>query len=154
MRHTEYMPRRVPPLATVGYAEQTPESLVALLRKHKIEVLADVRESARSRRPGFSKTALANAVQAAGIEYVQFRDLGVTKPGRDAYHRTGDFAALSKVYAERLKAAPEVLADLIDLTKQQRVCLLCLEADASQCHRSLLAARVSRSTGAKVANLE
>jgi uncharacterized protein (DUF488 family) len=147
------MPRRLPPLATIGYAEQTPESLVALLQQHTIEVLADVRESARSRRPGFSKTALANAVQAAGIEYVQFRELGVTKPGRDAYHRTGDFAALSKVYAERLKAAPEALAELIDLSREHRVCLLCLEADASQCHRSLLAARVTRTTGARVVGL-
>lgn len=146
--------RAHPTLCTIGYATLTPDTLVAALRARAIEVVADVREAARSRRPGFSKSALAATLQAASIEYRQFRDLGVPKPGRDAYHHTGDFTAFAAAYEARLDANSEGVQALADLVRERRTCLLCLEADPARCHRSLLAARLAAHRGFRVVHLD
>ena len=68
-----------PPLIvhTVGHSTRTIEDFVALLHAHGIQVLADVRRYPGSRRhPQFAQEALRNALQAAGIEYAWFPDLG------------------------------------------------------------------------------
>lgn len=44
---------------TIGYEQATVAGVVGALTKAGVEVLADVRALPLSRRPGFSKTALA-----------------------------------------------------------------------------------------------
>ena len=112
-------------------------------------------DGARSRRPGFAKTALAANSNAAGAEYLHLRALGTPADGR-AEARAGRPEAMKKIFRQQLATddAQEQLAQLADLVKQgRRVALLCLEADAQVCHRSIVAAEVARLTGAKVVHL-
>lgn len=124
---------------TIGYEQATVPAVIDALVAAGVEVLADVRALPLSRRPGFSKTALAGAAQEAGIAYRHFKTLGTPKEGREAA-RKGDHVGLERVYAGQLEL-PEAMAaaaELRDLAGKKRVALLCFCGDAKKCHRSLL----------------
>ena len=124
---------------TIGYEQATQAALIAALREAKVELLADIRYLPLSRRPGFSKNSLKAAVEEAGIAYRHFRDLGTPAEGRAASRR-GDRAELARVYAGQLEL-PQALAQMAELralAQDRRVCLLCYERAAAECHRSLL----------------
>lgn len=128
-----------PTIWTIGYEQATLDALIAALQGAGVEVLADVRALPLSRRPGFSKTALAGALAEAGIAYRHFKALGTPAEGRAAARR-GDHAALERIYAGQLEL-PEAMAagaELADLAAGTRVALLCYERDAACCHRTLL----------------
>jgi uncharacterized protein (DUF488 family) len=129
----------MPTVFTIGYEQATQAAVVDALHEAGVEVLADIRYLPLSRRPGFSKSSLRAAVEEAGIAYRHFRDLGTPAEGRAAARR-GDHAELSRVYAGQLEL-PEALkqmAELRSLAEDKRVCLLCYERDAAECHRALL----------------
>ncbi|MXO60058.1 DUF488 family protein [Altererythrobacter salegens] len=129
----------MPPILTIGYEQASQAALVGALVEARVEVLADIRYLPLSRRPGFSKNSLKAAVEDAGIAYRHFRDLGTPAVGRAAARR-GDHATLSKVYAGQLEL-PEAMAQMAELralAEGKRVCLLCYERNAAECHRALL----------------
>ena len=62
---------------TIGHSTRALEELVALLREHGIERLADIRRYPGSRRyPHFSRDALEVSLPERGIEYVHIPELG------------------------------------------------------------------------------
>ena len=73
-----------PTIWTIGYEQATLDAVIGALKGAGVEVLADVRALPLSRRPGFSKTALAGALAQAGIQYVHFKALGTPADGRAA----------------------------------------------------------------------
>lgn len=124
---------------TIGYEQATVPAVMKALREAGVEVLADVRALPLSRRPGFSKSALAANALEAGIEYVHFKALGTPAEGRAAARRN-DHPALERIYEGQL-ALPEAIAAgarLADLAAERKVALLCYEREASGCHRTLL----------------
>ncbi len=88
------------PLFTVGYEGKTVDELLDALKGAGIELLIDVRAVAASRRPGFSKTALAGALAEQGIDYLHLRPLGTPKAGREAA-RKGRIAEMRHPAADR-----------------------------------------------------
>jgi uncharacterized protein (DUF488 family) len=143
-----------PPIATIGYEGVTLDDVIERLKAAKVEVLADVRAVAASRRAGFSKTVLRESLAAAGIDYVHFRDLGTPKAGRDAA-RKGRIAEMRAIYAEQL-ATPEAeaaYARLAALCQIRRAALLCFEAAAEGCHRRALTERLGAGLGATIVDL-
>lgn len=126
-------------IGSVGYERfQDNRTFATVLRRAGIERLIDVREIAISRRDGYSKSQLANALSTEGIEYVHLPRLGNPKEIRDLYksgreadgkaryqefllaERTGDLRALAPVLAERRSA------------------LMCVEHDYHVCHRKVI----------------
>lgn len=131
------------PLATIGYGDATPDRVIAALREAAVATVVDVRAVANSRRPGFAKRALAEALAGAGIGYVHARALGTPAAGRAAA-RAGRSAEMRRLFADHL-AADEPQAALAALrvrAQAEAVCLLCLEADPAACHRTLVAEAV------------
>ena len=129
----------MPTIWTIGYEQTTMSAFLAALQGAGVELVADVRAIAASRRPGFSKTALAANLAEAGIGYRHFRALGTPPEGRAAA-RALDLAKLKRVYAGQLEL-PEALAagaELADLAHDRRVALLCYEREPACCHRTLL----------------
>jgi len=124
---------------TIGYEQATVPAVMTALREAGVEVLADVRALPLSRRPGFSKTALAANAREAGIDYVHFRALGTPPDGRAAARRN-DLAALERIYEGQLELPGAIAAgaQLADLAQKQNVALLCYEREARGCHRTLL----------------
>jgi uncharacterized protein (DUF488 family) len=128
-------------VATIGYEGATMPRFLDALRGGRVQLVVDVRAVTSSRRPGFSKSALAEHLQEAGIEYLHLRPLGTPADGRAAA-RAGRFDELREIYTQHLsttdaRVALESLAELV--RSGRRVCLLCYEADPAHCHRSMVA---------------
>jgi uncharacterized protein (DUF488 family) len=133
-------------VATIGYEGVTPTELVKALRDARIQLLIDVRAVANSRRPGFSKSALAAKLQAAGIDYLHLRSLGTPADGRAAA-RAGKHAEMRRIFMGQLKTpeAKEGLTMLGAIVRSgRRACLLCLEADPRHCHRTMVAEALAK----------
>lgn len=142
------------PLTTIGYEGSQPEAFDDALLAAGVDVVVDVRAVAISRKRGFSKTALADRLRQRGMQYVHLRGLGDPKPGRDAA-RAGDFSAFQAIFGAHLhtQAAQSDLASLRALARSQRVALLCYEADAANCHRSIVAQLVATSEDLSIMHL-
>jgi len=141
-------------LATIGYEGEVQAEVIARLKRAGVEVLVDVRAVAASRRAGFSKTVLAASLAEAGIDYVHLRELGTPKPGRDAA-RKGRIAEMREIYEAHLQepAAQLELAQAAEIVGQRKAALLCFEADAAGCHRTIVAERLRERLGLTVENL-
>ena len=127
-----------PVIYTVGYEQhRRPEDLVEVLRRAGIERLVDVRELPVSRRPGFSKSSLAALLGEAGIAYEHARRLGNPKPYRDLY-RSGRKADGERGYRAHIRNEAEAVDELLAALPAARTCVLCLERDPADCHRSIL----------------
>lgn len=137
-------------LYTIGYEGKTVDRLVASLVADAIAVLVDVRQLPLSRKKGFSKNSLKKELAAAGIDYVHFRELGSPRDARRRLHDDGDYEAFFRAYAQHLEAHADALNKLSGLFSRAPVCLMCYEAEAEKCHRSVLAARLERATEAVV----
>jgi uncharacterized protein (DUF488 family) len=133
----------MPMLRTIGYEGfQTGDWLEALRASH-IEVVIDVRDMPLSRRKGFSKTALREALASSGVDYVHFRSLGNPKELREALKSGMSFEDFSETFGRLLDERGDALRELLMIASERSACLVCLEEDPARCHRSLVADRVS-----------
>jgi uncharacterized protein (DUF488 family) len=121
-------------LFTIGYEGRTVEELVHTLQTHQVAVLVDVRENAISRKSGFSKRALAEALGNGGIRYQHEPLLGNPRENRVPF-RQGAAAARER-YLRRLQFGSRTAFDsVVGLALRQRIALLCFEKDEAVCHR-------------------
>lgn len=141
-------------LFTIGYEGEPQAAVIDRLKAAGVEVLADVRAVAASRRAGFSKTVLGSSLREVGIDYVHLRPLGTPKAGRDAA-RKGRIDEMRDIFAEHMAEPPSQLAfeQLRELAREKTTALLCFEADHAGCHRAVLAERLATEDGFKVVNL-
>lgn len=121
---------------SVGHSNQSADQLIALLQRHGITLLADIRSSPASRfAPQFNRVNLDRSLQAAGIGY---RWLGQALGGKP-------------------RAAEPVfnagIGDLLDLAAQQPVAMMCAERDPLHCHRTHLVTPALLQQGASVAHI-
>lgn len=137
-------PSAKPTVWTIGYEGRTLDELVRDLRGAGVEAVVDVRELPLSRKRGFSKSALAAGLRAAGIDYVGDRRLGAPRDARHALREGGPWAPFATAYLAHLDGQREALAEVGDLARSRRVALLCYERDALACHRGLLAGRLAK----------
>ena len=133
-----------PQVFTIGYEGAEADRFLATLKDAGVSTLADVRAVALSRKRGFSKSALRDALAGQDIGYRHFITLGTPKEGRQAA-RAGDADLMRRIYCDEVLAtepAREALRDLELLARTQPVCLLCFERDPAHCHRRILARRL------------
>ena len=123
-------------LFTVGYEGRQLDEVIAVLTTAKIDRLIDVRALPLSRRRGFSKTPLGDALRAAGIEYLHLREAG--NPFRKDPDPIGQY---------RTHLPSSTVALVADAVRGHRAALLCYEADVETCHRGVLAPRVAKQLG-------
>ena len=71
---------------TIGHSTRSIEDFISLLKKNEIKLLADVRSLPGSKRyPQFNREALAESLNAHGIRYEHFPELGGRrKPNADS----------------------------------------------------------------------
>ena len=136
---------------TIGYEGTTMRSS-SRRKRGGVERLIDVRALPLSRRPGFSKTPLRGALEAAGIEYVHLKALGTPAEGRSAA-RAGRHDDLERIYAAQLELPEAIVqgAQMLELAAEKPSALLCFEREPDHCHRSLLLTEVA--PDAQVAHL-
>jgi uncharacterized protein (DUF488 family) len=133
----------MPRLFTIGYEGKTQAEMLDELEAAGVALVIDVRAVAASRRPGFSKTALAGGLRERGIDYLHLRPLGTPADGRQAA-RAGRIAEMRLIYAKQLETPEAALAleQALDEASARPSALLCYEREAPDCHRSMLAQRM------------
>ena len=133
------MPSPTGRIYSVGYEGFTAEQFIRRMVDNGVEVLIDVRLNAVSRRKGFSKRALAAALEAAGIEYRHARDLGNPQENRDNFRDGGDIeAGRATMQAILNNGAGQALSELTETARSHRTAVLCVERSHAGCHRSVI----------------
>ena len=132
-----------PTLFTLGYQQRSLEEFVCLLLEADVDVLLDVRETAWSHKPGFSKRRLAETAEANGIMYVHASFAGNPKQLRTSAASPDECLQL---FDQHLQANPVILEAFDELVGRfldagRRVCLMCYERHPGDCHRGVLAER-------------
>lgn len=135
-------------LYTIGYERASLEDFIETLRLFDIDVLLDVRELPMSRRRGFAKTALRNALDEAGIEYKHEKNLGSPKPVRDRLKSDWNFSRFFREYDRHLDSHRS-LVEHLSAELEGRVTLMCYERNHCECHRSSVASMMADLTGLK-----
>jgi uncharacterized protein (DUF488 family) len=140
--------------STIGYEGAAPAEFTATLQRAGVAVLLDIRDVPYSRKPGFSQTPLAGALRAGGIDYVHLKGLGNPKAGREA-GKSGDHDAYLAIFGAHLQSAAAVadMARAAEIATARKACLLCFERMPADCHRNIVAARLSALTGLGVEHL-
>ena len=123
----------------IGYEGSNIRDFIATLHAARVRKLADVRALPLSRKRGFSKSSLRQALEAEGIAYLHFRDLGDPKAGRHA-SRAGQYAQFRAIYGDHLQsqAAQLALKELAREARDDATCLMCFERDPEHCHRTII----------------
>lgn len=124
---------------TIGYEGLDIDTFLSLLGQHGIDLVVDIRELPLSRKRGFSKNALATALQQKGLGYIHIRSLGCPKPVRESYRVDTDWKRYTRGFIKHLKGQQSALEDLSALANSVHCALVCYEADFKLCHRSLVA---------------
>lgn len=152
--HTEHVGTRCTILTTIGYEAADQADFVATLRRAGISRVIDVRELPISRRKGFTKRALSEALAAEGIAYTHLRGLGDPKEGRDAA-RAGDIARFQRLFATHMATdhAQTDLREAVRLVDEGGACLLCYERDHTACHRSIVAEAIASKLETRIDHL-
>lgn len=135
--------KHAPTVLTLGYQQRTIKEFIDLLVDAGVDVLIDVRETAWSHKPGFSKTALQARLAAVDIEYAHARFAGNPKRIRAS---ASSHAQCLVRYAAHLKSHRSIVREFDQLVATyvedgKRVCLTCYERHPDDCHRAILAAQ-------------
>jgi uncharacterized protein (DUF488 family) len=142
-------------LFTLGYQQRNIDEFVDILDETGIDVLVDVRETAWSHKPGFSKSAFSAALAARGIEYVHADFAGNPKWLRANADSHGEclkwYGWYLREFDEIGVAFDQLVADLHAGGK--RVCITCFERHADDCHRAVLADHWKARRGRQVRHL-
>jgi len=130
-------------LLTVGHSNRSLEEFLSLLKAVGVRAVADVRRYPSSRKfPHFNQDALRQRLDAEGIRYAWFEDLGGRRHGgTDANSPNAGLESPGfRNYADHMltdgfHAAAE---HLLSLAAEAPTAILCAEKFYWKCHRRLL----------------
>ena len=137
---------------TIGHSNVEVAQLLDALRNNGIALVVDTRSSPYSRFvPWANRESLAAELQRAGIAY---RFAGAKlggKPADPSLHTPDGAPDYDKIAqsAAYLQGIEEVMA----AASQERLALLCSEADPLECHRERLIGRTLRARGCAVKHI-
>jgi len=133
-------------LYTIGFTHKRAEQFFGLLRLNHMQKLLDVRLHPGGQLAGFAKQEdLPYFLRelAAGCMYVHMPELAPTKEILKDYHDDHDWSRYAHRF-ERLMDERNIPAQLDRaMFEQAPCCLLCSEATPEQCHRRLVAERLT-----------
>ena len=117
---------------TIGHSNRSIEVFLELLREHSIQVLADIRSFPTSKIEHFKREEMERWLPENGIEYVWLgKELGGYRKGGYKRHMR------TKLFREGVKK-------LLEIAKQKRTCIMCMEKNPKNCHRRFLSAYLER----------
>lgn len=129
-----------PAVFSIGYEGLTIDSFLHKLIANGITFVVDVRSNPQSMKYGFSKKSFKQYIESAGMKYIHIPELGIPSFMRKGLGESVSHKTLFKAYESKLLPKHETeIKQLIDLTNQnERIALVCFEADHNFCHRHAL----------------
>ncbi|MDD4365500.1 MAG: DUF488 domain-containing protein [Synergistales bacterium] len=137
---------------TVGHSNQSLEAFLALLERHAVEGIVDVRSTPYSRYVShFGREPLREALKKAGRFYLFLGDALGGLPGDGTFFDGEGHVLFGKIAAtEVFKAA---VGRLLKGAERFRLALTCGEEEPSGCHRHCMVGRVLRERGVRVLHI-
>ena len=102
---------------TIGHSNNRAEKFDALLKAFDIDMLVDCRSNPRSRWPQHNRKQIEQRMASHEI----------------IYEWQGD------IFGGDCKWTPESIQLLLDAARDNRICIMCAEGDAKNCHRYAIA---------------
>lgn len=126
-------------LFTIGHSNLSIEDFIALLNRHGVTAVADVRSSPYSRyTPQFNREPLKLSLSSEGIQYVFLgEELGARRSEEACY--VDDVARYDRI--AKTEAFQTGLQRLRDGASKHAIALMCAEKDPLTCHRTILICR-------------
>ncbi|HEY4259220.1 MAG TPA: DUF488 domain-containing protein [Schlesneria sp.] len=127
---------------TLGHSTLPIERFIALLKTYGIALLADIRTMPRSRHnPQFNSDELASSLACEQVEYAHLQALGGLRHARPDSPNGGWRNKSFQGYADYMQTASfqDALETLIQMSRRERLAIMCAEAVPWRCHRSLVA---------------
>lgn len=128
-------------LYSIGYEGRSIEEYINCLIEEDVKILCDVRKNPISRKYGFSKTTLKNALENINIKYKHFPELGIEGDKRKNLDTYDDYIRLFDLYEKEVldnnRSALEQIHRMIQ--EKERVGLICFERLPQYCHRTRIA---------------
>jgi uncharacterized protein (DUF488 family) len=123
-------------LFSIGHSNHPLPRFLALLARHGIELLCDVRSTPYSRfNPQFNREPLQAALEAGGVGYLCLGESLGGKP-REPGYPAGDAARFAVIAAsDRFRAGMD---RLVEESRARRTAVMCAEKDPARCHRGHL----------------
>lgn len=136
---------------TIGHSNHSLETFVALLKRHQVTAVVDVRSVPFSRfNPQFNKESLERSLRQQQIHYVFLgRELGARSDDPTCYvdgRVRYDLLARTGVFVAGIER-------VIHGAERYRLALMCAEREPLECHRTLLVARALEKRGLQVAHI-
>jgi len=136
---------------TIGHSTHDSEAFVALLQRHGVTEVADVRSSPYSRfNPQFNREMLANRLAANGVEYAFLgQELG-GRPDNASCYENGQvrYDRVRKTLSFQ-RGIERIVRDMAE----HRIALMCSEKEPLECHRTLLVAQALQAQGVAVEHI-
>jgi uncharacterized protein (DUF488 family) len=127
---------------TIGHSTRNIDIFISLLEENGIKLLADVRSLPGSKRyPQFNKEALAKSLNARGIRYEHFPELGGRRKPKRESRNTAWRNASFRGYADYMETEQfqNGVEHLLNLAREGGpIAIMCAEAVWWRCHRSLI----------------
>lgn len=155
-------------LVTVGVYGFTAEQFLTALKQAEVDVLLDVRQRRGVRGSEYAwanSQRLQQALADCGIGYRHLRELAPTSEIRKAQYaadaaigerkrtRTELSDAFKRAYIKQILEPADLDKLLAGFDASTTAALLCVERDASACHRSLIADRLASEYRVPIENL-
>ena len=128
-------------LYTAGISKKSAEEFFTILKKAEVEKIIDIRLNNKSQLLGFSKGGDLKyfCEKCHGIKYEYVPLLAPTRELLKKYQKDKDWSFYEAEFLRILKSRPTV--DVFQKVSEnaQKICLLCSELSAQNCHRRLVA---------------
>ena len=128
---------------TIGHSTREIDEFISLLKENLIKLLVDVRAWPGSKRyPQFKKDALKESLNAHGIRYEHFPELGGKRKSKPDSRNTAWRNASFRGYADYMetKQFQKGIERLLGVAAEAGpTAIMCAEAVWWRCHRSLIA---------------
>jgi uncharacterized protein (DUF488 family) len=137
---------------TVGHSNHDVGEFLALVQRHQVAHLVDVRSHPYSRyAPHFNRDELQASIEACGIRYTFLGSVLGGRPRREDQidaegHALYDRMAKEPTFGDAIDG---ILRDAAD----QRIALLCSCGQPHECHRRLLVGKVLCDRGAELCHI-
>ena len=137
-------------VCTVGHSDRSSVDFTALLHRHGITTVVDVRSQPYSQwAPQFNRETLIRELQSAGLHYVFLGDVLGGRPAERSFYDPGQ----THPNYERLAQSPAFQSGIdrvLALAAKERIAIMCSEGDPLRCHRSVLLTPALLKRGARV----
>jgi len=137
---------------TVGHSNHDVETFLALVQRHRVAQLVDVRSHPYSRFAShFNREELQASMEACGIRYEFLGSALGGRPRRDDQLDADGHALYDRMATE--PAFSEAVDGILRGASEHRIALLCSCGAPHECHRRLLVGKVLCDRGAELRHI-